>query len=62
MVPRHLSRSGLKARDLAGLRGCAAELGNRWRFGILLHSGSEVVALDPRTLAVPLAIFPGRRG
>lgn len=46
-------------RDLAGMRACADDLADRWRFGVLLHGGTEAVALDERTLALPIATFFG---
>lgn len=47
----------LGGSDLAGLRDCAEALGNRFRFGILLYPGTETLALDARTLAVPFDVF-----
>lgn len=43
--------------DLSGLRQCAEALGNRFRFGVLLYPGTETLALDARTLAVPFDVF-----
>ncbi len=48
---------GFKDRDLAGLEECAQALGRRWRFGVLLHGGREMVPIDDRTLAIPLSTF-----
>lgn len=45
--------------DLAGLRECAHTLGRRWKFGILLHGGPEVAAIDERTMALPIQTFFG---
>jgi predicted AAA+ superfamily ATPase len=50
---------GIQGRDLKGLRACAEALGKRWRFGILLHAGTEAVPLDDRTLAMPFGAFFG---
>jgi uncharacterized protein len=49
--------AGFEEKDLAGLRDCADALGDRWRFGLLLHGGDETVVVDAHTVAVPLASF-----
>ena len=54
--------AGFKAQDLAGLTSCRTLLGKRWRFGIFLHNGTEAVAVDEQTLAVPFSVFFGREG
>lgn len=54
--------AGFSRRDLAGLEGCRAALGKSWRHGILVHGGSETLALDEQTIAVPFATFFGRSG
>jgi hypothetical protein len=46
-------------QDRIALRACAEALEGRWRLGILLHGGTEAVALDERTLALPLVSFFG---
>lgn len=53
------SGTGFDARDLSGLKACREALGKRWRLGVLLHAGTEVVALDETTLAVPFGVFLG---
>ena len=54
------SGSGAAASDLSGLKSCEAALGRVWRLGVLLYGGTEVLALDRKTLAVPFSIFFGR--
>jgi predicted AAA+ superfamily ATPase len=49
-------------RDTAGLRQCAQDLKGAVRLGLLLYPGSETVALDRRTLAVPFSTFFGIEG
>lgn len=53
------SAAKIDRRDLAGLRVCADALGDRWRLGVLLHGGTESVAVDERTLALPITAFFG---
>jgi predicted AAA+ superfamily ATPase len=48
--------------DLAGLRSCREALGDRFRMGVLLYRGTETVAVDKSTLAVPYPIFFGIEG
>jgi predicted AAA+ superfamily ATPase len=48
--------------DLAGLRSCREALGDRFRMGVLLYRGTEAVAVDPCTLALPFPIFFGIEG
>ena len=45
--------------DLAGLRQSMRDLKSRIRLGILLYPGTEALALDAHTLAVPFSIFFG---
>lgn len=45
--------------DSAGLRQCAQDLKGAIRLGLLLYPGTEIVALDRRTLAVPFSTFFG---
>jgi uncharacterized protein len=52
--------SGAASSDLAGLKSCEAALGRVWRLGVLLYGGTEVLALDRKTIAVPFSIFFGR--
>lgn len=52
--------SGLDKRDLAGLSHCREILGKKWRLGILLYTGTEAVALDDKTVALPIPAFLGR--
>ncbi|OGB88586.1 MAG: hypothetical protein A3H39_06410 [candidate division NC10 bacterium RIFCSPLOWO2_02_FULL_66_22] len=49
-------------RDTAGLRQCAQDLKGAVRLGLLLYPGSETVALDRHTLAVPFSTFFGIEG
>jgi hypothetical protein len=49
-------------RDTAGLRQCAQDLKGAVRLGLLLYPGTEIVALDRRTLAVPFSTFFGIEG
>jgi predicted AAA+ superfamily ATPase len=48
--------------DLAGLRSCREALGDRFRMGVLLYRGTEAVAVDANTLALPFPIFFGIEG
>lgn len=48
--------------DLAGLRSCREALGERYRMGVLLYRGTEAVAVDAYTLALPFPIFFGIEG
>jgi hypothetical protein len=50
------------ASDLAGLAACREALGRRFRRGVLLHAGTEVVGIDATTLAVPFGVLFGREG
>jgi hypothetical protein len=45
--------------DVASLHQCARDLKSRVRLGILLYPGTEAIALDARTLALPFSIFFG---
>jgi len=46
--------------DLRGLREAQACLGKRWHLGVLLHSGTQTLALDERTVVIPFSVFFGR--
>jgi predicted AAA+ superfamily ATPase len=48
--------------DLAGLRSCREALGDRFRMGVLLYRGTEAVAVDASTLALPFPVFFGIEG
>lgn len=54
--------SGAAGTELAGLRDCEAALGPAFRLGVLLYSGTEVLPLDRKLIAVPYSIFFGRDG
>jgi hypothetical protein len=45
----------LDRRQLKMLDACRDAFGKRWQLGVLLHGGSEAVAIDERTAAVPIA-------
>lgn len=45
--------------DLAGLKDCARDLKDRHRLSILLYPGTEMIAVDERTLVVPFGFFFG---
>jgi len=45
--------------DVAGLRQVARDLKGRVRLGILLYPGTDALALDAHTVAVPFSIFFG---
>ncbi len=47
------------ARDLSGLRALRADLGPRFKLGILAYLGEEARVLDPTLVAVPLAALLG---
>ena len=49
----------IKREDLAGLHACRQALGRRYVASVLLHTGTETVAVDRHTLAVPIARFFG---
>lgn len=51
---------GINRRDPAGLASCRAALRKRWRLGILAHGGTETVAVDEQTVALPLSVLLGR--
>lgn len=47
-------------RKLKALDGCRRDFGKRWRLGVLLHGGTEAVAIDAQTAAIPVAaVFQG---
>lgn len=52
--------TGFSKTDLAGLKDCREAFGARWRYGILLYGGTEVVPLEDRLAAVPFGVFFGR--
>jgi predicted AAA+ superfamily ATPase len=52
----------IRERELKGLAGLRRALGDRLRLGIILHPGTEAVAFNARTIAVPFAAFFGRDG
>jgi len=43
--------------EAAGLEQCRTDLKGRVRLGILLYPGTEIVALDRATVAVPFSVF-----
>lgn len=45
--------------DKSALRQCARDLQGRVRLGVLLYPGTETVALDRHTVAVPFSVFFG---
>jgi predicted AAA+ superfamily ATPase len=47
------------ARDLRGLAECREALGARFRHGIVLYGGTEILPLGNRLFAVPLALLRG---
>lgn len=49
----------LDARDLKGIHECRDALGKRFRRGIVLYGGSDLLPLDRDLYAVPLAILRG---
>lgn len=49
-------------KDLSGLRSCREALGDRFRMGVLLYGGTEALAVDKHTLAIPFPIFFGTEG
>ncbi len=46
-------------RDVANLHACAEDLKGRLRMAVILYSGSQVVALSPRIVAMPFDVFFG---
>jgi len=46
--------------DISGLKSCAEALKEKLKFSIILYSGTEVVAFDPNTIAMPFSILLGR--
>jgi predicted AAA+ superfamily ATPase len=52
----------IRERELKGLAALRKALGHRLRLGIILHPGTQAVAFDDRTIAVPFAAFFGRDG
>lgn len=49
----------LSEADTAGLRLCAEDLKGRVTLGLLVYPGTELIALDRRTIAVPASILFG---
>lgn len=47
----------IDSRDLKGLRECQAALGKKFRNGIVLYGGHEVVGLGERLVAVPMTVL-----
>lgn len=47
--------ASLEPRQVRALRECRTALGPRWKIGILLHGGTEPVALDDHTAAIPFS-------
>lgn len=45
----------LDRRQLRALDACRETLGSRWRLGVLLHGGTEAVAIDEHTAVIPIA-------
>ncbi len=54
--------AGIRDKDLQGLKSCREALGKNWRFGVIVHGGTEAIAFDERTLAIPFGVFFGREG
>ena len=52
--------TGLSKGDLFGLKDCREAFGSKWRYGILLYGGTEVVPLEERLVAIPFGVFMGR--
>jgi hypothetical protein len=48
--------------DLTGLRSCREALQDRFCMGVLLYRGTEALAVDKNTLAIPFPIFFGIEG
>ena len=53
------SGMNIAGRALAGLRACREGLGPRWRFGVVLYGGTDVLVLDEKTMAIPFSLFFG---
>lgn len=45
----------IQPRDLRGIRAARRDFGSRWHLGVLIHGGPSPVAIDERTIAIPLA-------
>ena len=50
----------IQEKDPSGLKAARDFLANRWRFGVLVHSGNEFIPIDEKTIAVPFSVFLGR--
>ncbi len=53
------STATLTRNDVSGLRALRADLGDRFRLGIVAHLGQDVRVIDRTIVAVPLASFLG---
>lgn len=49
----------LESSDLAGLKDCARDLKGRHVLSVLLYPGTELVAIDKQTIAMPFGVFFG---
>jgi uncharacterized protein len=49
----------LTRHDASGLRALRADLGDRFRLGIIAYLGQDVRVIDQKTVAVPLASLLG---
>jgi predicted AAA+ superfamily ATPase len=49
----------LEESDISGLRDCARDLKGRHLMSVLLYSGTEIIAIDRQTLAMPFGFFFG---
>ncbi len=49
----------LENSDLAGLKDCAGDLKGRHVLSVLLYPGTELVAVDKQTIAMPFGVFFG---
>lgn len=52
--------AGLAGRELKSLQACRDALGKTFRLGVLLHGGTEAVAVGERLIALPFAALLGR--
>jgi len=49
----------LESSDMAGLKDCARDLKGRHVLSVLLYPGTELVAIDKQTIAMPFGVFFG---
>lgn len=49
----------LEISDMAGLKDCAKDLKGRHVLSVLLYPGTELVAVDKQTIAMPFSVFFG---